>query len=85
MKFILISDKNGVVGKNVYAGDDVKSQIVLDSLAEKTGLTYTETDQTTFDASVIPSALTKDRTDWQAAKKSTDTALAYLANKLGLE
>lgn len=87
MKFILVKHGSNIVGKNVYDGDDDANGELIGKarLADK-DLTYEEVDETTFDTSIIIPIQTKDQTDWQSAKaKGTDSALGFIAKKLGLE
>lgn len=84
---VIISSSGNVIGKEIYAGDDVQNAAIVDKKqVSNPSLTYEIVDQKTFDQTVMQDSTAKDMTDWQTAKaQGTTNALSFMAKKLGLE
>lgn len=86
----VIVNKNGVpVSKEAYGGDtsNLKEQLSKRAANDKatTFDVYDDSQVSVFDNVSVEAALPSEKMDWQTAKsKGMDTALDFIASKLGL-
>lgn len=87
MVFVIVTNASGVVGKEVYSGDDVESMSIINKKQiSNPDMTYSVVDEPTYNQSVLVTPQTKQNIDWQSAKKQgPDAAIAFIATTLGLQ
>jgi hypothetical protein len=90
---VIVTDKFGNIQKRIYAGDEIKSNDLINKdIAANPLSTFTihsDTDkdwQTAFLDVQETKLISQDQTNWQTAKAAGGSvALSFIAKKLGLE
>jgi hypothetical protein len=87
MRYFIVSQGATILEKRVYTGDSKQTdQLISAYQSAHPTSSVVETDQVTFDATVITPVITSDMTSYQTAKGSGAMAmLNIIANKLGLQ
>ncbi len=87
MRFIIVKNGSLIIGKEAYAGDDEKiDSLIEQKVAENPDLSYEATDESSFDSFSIEKESSREDPSWKDAKtKGVDSAISFLAKKLGLE
>lgn len=87
MLLVIVTAGSTVISKDVYEGDDVQANAILDKLRiENPTYAYSVVDKVTFEITQMSVKVSKDQDDWEVAKaKGTDFAINFLAKKMGLQ